>query len=192
MEKNEFPILLEGKHIVEKFFHTLYELEVDENMSELEKEIKACCEGNNINDLKISGNKVSFKVKKHIIDHHKFKKEIENKGFKIKECKYTGEFPFFSNIPIEKYIYQLYSHLEYGKKVLYTNGLIFYFLTQKNTEDNTCIEIIKIGDLEASFKAYEEEEFSYDMMQKTINDWNDLLQNLTNIDWYAEPKTVIR
>ena len=82
---------------------------------------------------------------------------------------------------------QLMSHLEKCEKVLYTDGLVFYFLRRTDKE----IHVEKIGDLKVSFDAYKKNDDSYDTIQKTCADWNNLLGNLLKINWHDGFKTQI-
>ncbi len=84
---------------------------------------------------------------------------------------------------------QILSHLEKFKKVLYTNGLEFYFLTLKNKKQ---ITIEKLADLSAFYKRYLEHNEKYiELKDEAEKQWNDLIEGLTSIDWHQPPVTEI-
>ena len=87
-----------------------------------------------------------------------------------------------------KFETQILSHLEKFKKVLYTNGLKFYFLTLKENK----INVKKIADLTGSYEKYVDYHKTNreDIVSAAI-EWNRLLDGLTSIDWYLTPSTTI-
>lgn len=92
---------------------------------------------------------------------------------------------------------KLLSHLEKFKKVLYTNGKTFYFLTLSKAE--TEINVKKLADLHSAYESY----YNYcnrhisfsnmspsDLLSATA-EWDKLIAGLTAIDWHHAPITKI-
>ena len=92
---------------------------------------------------------------------------------------------------------QIISHLEKFKKVLYTNGKTFYFLTLSKAE--TEINVKKLADLHSAYESY----YNYcnrhisfsnmspsDLLSATA-EWDKLIAGLTAIDWHHAPITKI-
>ena len=109
---------------------------------------------------------------------------------KISQYKYNG-----NNDWLEKG--QIISHLEKFKKVLYTNGKTFYFLTLSKAE--TEINVKKLADLHSAYESY----YNYcnrhisfsnmspsDLLSATA-EWDKLIAGLTAIDWHPAPITKI-
>lgn len=109
---------------------------------------------------------------------------------KISQYKYNG-----NNDWLEKG--QIISHLEKFKKVLYTNGKTFYFLTLSKAE--TEINVKKLADLHSAYESY----YNYcnrhisfsnmspsDLLSATA-EWDKLIAGLTAIDWHHAPITKI-
>ena len=90
---------------------------------------------------------------------------------------------------------QILSHLEKFKKVLYTNGLKFYFLTLKENK----INVKKIADLTVLYKNYVDYYRTHsssmpiqaDIFLAATTEWDRLIAGLASIDWYQEPKMKI-
>lgn len=81
---------------------------------------------------------------------------------------------------------QIISHLEKFKKVLYTNGLKFYFLNL--TEDEKEIEVKEFADLSSVYNRYLEHNEKYiELKDDAEEQWNDLIDGLTSIDWHQPP-----
>lgn len=74
---------------------------------------------------------------------------------------------------------QIISHLEKFKKVLYTNGLKFYFLNL--TEDEKEIEVKEFADLSSDYKNYN---LNDELEEKAEDEWGNLIGHLTSIDWH--------
>lgn len=99
---------------------------------------------------------------------------------------YTGNYGWYEEA-------QIISHLEKFKKVLYTNGLEFYFLTL--SKDEKKINVKKLADLHSIYKSY------CDYCQRHIPlaaipssyrlfasaEWDKLIAGLTTIDWHDKP-----
>ena len=81
---------------------------------------------------------------------------------------------------------QIISHLEKFKKVLYTNGLEFYFLTLEEVKEQ--ITIMKLADLSSVYNRYLEHNEKYiELKDDAEEQWNDLIDGLTSIDWHQPP-----
>ena len=79
---------------------------------------------------------------------------------------------------------QIISHLEKFKKVLYTNGLEFYYLVlnEKN------IDVKKIADLQPMYAEYKENTTpSPQLLLEASAEWDRLIAGLTSIDWHQRP-----
>lgn len=77
---------------------------------------------------------------------------------------------------------QIISHLEKFKKVLYTNGLKFYFLNL--TEDEEEIEVKELADLSSYYENYN---LNDKLEEKAEDEWGKLIKRLTSIDWHQPP-----
>lgn len=77
---------------------------------------------------------------------------------------------------------QIISHLEKFKKVLYTNGLKFYFLNL--TEDEEEIEVKELADLSSYYENYN---LNDKLEKKAEDEWGKLIKRLTSIDWHQPP-----
>ena len=118
-------------------------------------------------------------------NRHKKPKELYGKEGIVKvtksEWKWKGE----------KYGWheqeQIISHLEKFKKVLYTNGLEFYFLNL--AEDEKEIEVKKLADLTSLYKCYQKHDgsISNDNLLTASTEWDRLIAGLTSIDWHRPP-----
>ena len=76
---------------------------------------------------------------------------------------------------------QLLSHLEKFKKVLYTNGLEFYYLVLKGKN----IDVKKIADLQPMYAEYKENTTpSPQLLLEASAEWDRLIAGLTSIDWH--------
>lgn len=85
---------------------------------------------------------------------------------------------------------QIISHLEKFKKVLYTNGLKFYFLNlTENEEDKKLIEVKELADLTSLYECYQKHDgsISNDNLLEASTEWNRLIAGLTSIDWHKDP-----
>ena len=79
---------------------------------------------------------------------------------------------------------QILSHLEKFKKVLYTNGLEFYYLVLKGKN----IDVKKIADLQPMYAEYEEKSTpSPQLLLAASTEWERLIAGLTSIDWHQSP-----
>lgn len=88
---------------------------------------------------------------------------------------------------------QLVRHLNTCKKVLYTDGLVFYFLIL-DTANNGLIHVKKIADLFDIYKSYENyfhssthTESLSDILLSAEAEWDKLISGLTSIDWHKAP-----
>lgn len=106
---------------------------------------------------------------------------------KISQYKYNGD-----NDWLEKG--QIISHLEKFKKVLYTNGLEFYFLTL--SKDEKTINIKKLADLRSIYNSYYQRHIPLAAIPSSYRlfataEWDKLIAGLTAIDWHHAPITKI-
>ena len=124
--------------------------------------------------------------------------QIENISFsrKIEPSSWTWE-PIY-DWPDE---IEIIKHLEKFKKVLYTNGLTFYFLMLD--ENGTMINVKKLADLRYIYKTYcdyyqkhYQEHLPFETMPHADRlsaacEWDRLIAGLAAIDWHQEPITSI-
>ena len=83
---------------------------------------------------------------------------------------------------------QIISHLEKFKKVLYTNGLKFYFLNlTENEEEKKEIEVKELADLSSDYKNYKNHKPNDEWKEKASAEWDRLIAGLTSIDWHKDP-----
>ena len=82
---------------------------------------------------------------------------------------------------------QIISHLEKFKKVLYTNGLEFYFLNL--TKDGEEIEVKKLADLTSLYECYQKHKcyIPNDNLLEASAEWDRLIVGLTSIYWHQPP-----
>lgn len=93
---------------------------------------------------------------------------------------------------------QLVRHLKNFKKLLYTNGLEFYFLTI--SENRTLINVKKIADLSSAYQSYcdyYQKHIPFEAMSpadrlSAAYEWDRLIAGLTAIDWHQKPITDIK
>lgn len=79
---------------------------------------------------------------------------------------------------------QIISHLEKFKKVLYTNGLEFYYLVLNEKK----IDVKKIADLQPMYAEYKENSTpSPQLLLASSTEWDRLIAGLTSIDWHKKP-----
>ena len=79
---------------------------------------------------------------------------------------------------------QILSHLEKFKKVLYTNGLAFYYLVLKGKN----IDVKKIADLQPMYADFKETSTpSPQLLLEASTEWDRLIAGLTSIDWHRPP-----
>lgn len=79
---------------------------------------------------------------------------------------------------------QILSHLEKFKKVLYTNGLEFYYLVLNEKK----IDVKKIADLQPMYTEYKENTTpSPQLLLAASAEWDRLIAGLTSIDWHKDP-----
>ena len=79
---------------------------------------------------------------------------------------------------------QILSHLEKFKKVLYTNGLEFYYLVLNEKK----IDVKKIADLQPMYTEYKENTTpSPQLLLEASAEWDRLIAGLTSIDWHQPP-----
>lgn len=82
---------------------------------------------------------------------------------------------------------QIISHLEKFKKVLYTNGLKFYFLNlTENEEEKKEIEVKELADLSLDYKNYKPND-EWKEKADAEKKWMELIECLTSIDWHNDP-----
>ena len=87
-----------------------------------------------------------------------------------------------TNIPANEKPGQLTGHVYKFKKVLYTNGLEFYYLKLVDNQ----IEVECLADLTDYF--YKMNEKSWTML---ADEWAKLIKELAKIDWYEDPTVKI-
>lgn len=79
---------------------------------------------------------------------------------------------------------QILSHLEKFKKVLYTNGLEFYYLVLNEEK----IDVKKIADLQPMYADFKETSTpSTQLLLEASAEWDRLIAGLTSIDWHQPP-----
>ena len=79
---------------------------------------------------------------------------------------------------------QILSHLEKFKKVLYTNGLEFYYLVLNEKK----IDVKKIADLQPMYAEYKENTTpSPQLLLEASAEWDRLIAGLTSIGWHQKP-----
>lgn len=85
---------------------------------------------------------------------------------------------------------QILSHLEKFNKVIYTDGLEFYYLILKEcaNQNKYYIEVKELANLRNSFESYEKDNLnSLNLILEATAEWNRLIAGLTSIDWYKKP-----
>lgn len=88
----------------------------------------------------------------------------------------------------EEYVpHQLMSHLQKFNKVLYTNGLDFYYMTLEQKDMGKVIKINHIANLSDSFIAYKNSDYTNTLILEATAEWNKLLAQLSGIDWFKQP-----
>ena len=87
---------------------------------------------------------------------------------------------------------QIKNHLKRFGKVIYTNGMEFYYLRLKGCK-NIQIEISKIADLSSHYKKYLDEASTGNWVseEKAEIEWGKLIDKLSGIDWHSEPTVKI-
>lgn len=88
---------------------------------------------------------------------------------------------------------QLAGHLDKFKKVLFTNGLKFYFLLREDT-NITVEELADLTELYTQFKVIKQENNNDKIPEFILNadkEWKKLIAGLTNIKWHSDSKTKI-
>lgn len=107
----------------------------------------------------------------------------EVKVDKIREWATTIE-PFDDKRTAE----QMLEHIESYKKVLYTNGLQFCFITllEKQNEQNK-FKVIEIANLQKHYERYKNSESTQEDENAAIIEWEKLKIGLMSIDWYQNP-----
>lgn len=87
---------------------------------------------------------------------------------------------------------QIKNHLKRFGKVIYTNGMEFYYLRLEGCK-NIQIEISKIADLSSYYKKYLDETSTGNWVseEKAEIEWRKLLDELCKVDWYSEPTVKI-
>ena len=122
-------------------------------------------------EIKLENRKDKDKILATVISER-----IENLNYEFKE-------PDKWNI---KDTEQIIKHLYKAKRVLYTNGLEFYFLTLE--EDKKQIIIKKLADLSSVYNRYLKHNEKYiELKDDAEKQWNDLITGLIFIDWHQPP-----
>ena len=81
---------------------------------------------------------------------------------------------------------QLINTLLTCNRVLYTNGLVFYFL--KLNRSKMTIDVKKIADLQPMYTEYKENTTpSPQLLLEASAEWDRLIAGLTSIDWHQPP-----
>mgnify|MGYP000050401065 CR=1 FL=1 len=94
-----------------------------------------------------------------------------------------SDWKFNTNLEFEN-SKQILSHLEKFKKVLYTNGLEFYYLVLNEKK----IDVKKIADLQPMYAEYKENTTpSPQLLLEASAEWDRLIAGLTSIDWHKDP-----
>ena len=195
-------VSLEFEKYVIKYQYNEKELD-DERKKVIINEIKLDL-SKNINDI----NTKAIKYTGHNKNVYYFEVDIINDGKKIEEInkfKTRHEKPKNSDLPYgkegivkvtksewkwkgEKYGWheqeQIISHLEKFKKVLYTNGLEFYYLVLNEKK----IDVKKIADLQSMYADFKETSTpSPQLLLAASAEWDRLIAGLTAIDWHQSP-----
>lgn len=80
---------------------------------------------------------------------------------------------------------QILSHLVKYRKVLYTNGKEFYYLSMEHTEnEQTKIKIELIADFRKYYECFKKEANTKKWILKASAEWDKLISGLYRIDWY--------
>ena len=124
----------------------------------------------------VPSNEEKFKDIEMQIDNQDIKFKL--KPSKDSDWEYTNPKPYGWHE--EK---QIISHLEKFKKVLYTNGLEFYFLTL--SEDEETIRVQKLADFSKFYRDYCDSD-TFDLQSATLK-WNNLIDGLKTINWHDKP-----
>lgn len=109
---------------------------------------------------------------------------IKNKGIKTEACaKAESKWNNNTNLKCKNAI-QILSYLENIKKVLYTNGLEFYYLVLNEKK----IDVKKIADLQPMYAEYKENTTpSPQLLLEASAELDRLIAGLTSIDWHQPP-----
>lgn len=127
--------------------------------------------------------KEEIKKIKSILINEKEKLDCLN-DIKITEVDWSFETDLEKTELSHDDVKQILSHLEKFKKVLYTNGLEFYYLVLNKKK----IDVKKIADLQPMYAEYKENTTpSQQLLLEASAEWDRLIAGLTAIDWHQSP-----
>lgn len=198
------PIKLEPKNIDEKMISL-----IKEDLTNFDKYINIT---DNIKPTYKRKNRYYYKIEflpQEISNYEQLKKTLQDKISKklsINDQNITIDFD--RNIEPSSWTWEptygwpyeteIIKHLEKFKKVLYTNGLKFYFLTL--SKDEKKINVKEISDLSSVYKSYcncYKKQIPFEAMPPADRlsaacEWDRLIAGLTAIDWHQKPITDIK
>ena len=131
---------------------------------------------------------ITKKIEKQL-DEYRLEKQIESyNGIEKRKIKMSMEVKTWKKEFGWTEEAQIISHLEKFKKVLYTNGLKFYFLNlTENEEEKKEIEVKELADLSSDYKNYKNHKPNDEWKEKASAEWDRLIAGLTSIDWHKDP-----
>lgn len=94
---------------------------------------------------------------------------------------------------------EIASYLKQYKKLIYTNGLEFYYLELKNEKEvndgngkqEITVDVKELANLTNSYKNYKSGEANASTLLEAAAEWDKLIAGLTKINWLAKPTTLI-
>ena len=92
---------------------------------------------------------------------------------------------------------EIISHLKQYKKLIYTNGLEFYYLEWKSEKENNggnleiTVDVTELANLANLYENYKSEGTNASTLLEAAAEWDKLIAGLTKINWHAEPTTLI-
>ena len=130
---------------------------------------------------------ITKKIEKQL-DEYRLEKQIESyNGIEKRKIKMSMEVKTWKKEFGWTEEAQIISHLEKFKKVLYTNGLKFYFLNlTENEEEKKEIEVKELADLSSDYKNYKNHKPNDEWKEKASAEWDRLIAGLTSIDWHKD------
>ena len=94
---------------------------------------------------------------------------------------------------------EIASHLKQYKKLIYTNGLEFYYLELKNEKEvndgngkqEITVDVTELANLTNSYENYKSGKANASTILEAAAEWDKLIAGLTKINWLAKPTTLI-
>lgn len=150
-------------------------------------------------NIKAENIKYEDKCKEIIIESEDFKKleEVTQSILKNGSKRLIGKNIWVyntKNLPAKEESNQLAGHLDKFKKVLFTNGLKFYFLRLREDKNIMVDELADLTELYTQFKVIKQENNNDKIPEFILNadkEWKKLIAGLTNIKWHSDSKTKI-